>query len=108
MPAVGDHELAAECRSAVRGEENGSPVGPARAPSHIVLEHEQVEQLVGGHERRRPNVNESPLDAIERGMGAKLVGVHGHVVTTKSASDDGTQQPGGWLDDERDRHGQRR
>ena len=73
-----------------------------------MLEHQQVVQVVGRHEGGRAHIDQPSLDQLERRMGAKLPGVGDHVVAVESAGDDGPQQPGGWLDGERDRHGRRR
>ena len=61
----------------------------------IELEHQQVVEIVGRHEGGRSHVHEPSLDVLERGMGAKLVGVGDHIVPADSAGDDGPQQPGG-------------
>lgn len=51
MASVGDDELAAECGAGVGVEEDGAPVGPPRAPRHVVLQNQEIQQLIGAHER---------------------------------------------------------
>jgi hypothetical protein len=70
-----------------------------------VLEQQQVVQVVRRDQGGRADINEPPLDQLERRMGAQLLGIRDHVVATEPAGHDGPQQPGRWLDGERDRHG---
>lgn len=105
MPAIRDDELPAERRPGVGVEQDRSPIRPTQAAGVIVLEHQQVPQLIGGHERGRSHIDESSFDAHDRRVRAKVVRVRDHLVTAEPAGDHGTQQSGVWLDGERDRHG---
>ena len=107
MSAICHHQLAAERRPAVRAEQDRATVRATRTTGDIVLEHEELEQLIRRHERGRAYVHESALDTIERGMRAYLVRIPNHVIAAEPPGDDGSQQPGGWLDSERNRHGRR-
>ena len=108
VPPVGNDELAAKRRARVRGDEDRTPVCPARASCEVMLEHEQVVQVVGGHEGGRTHVDQPTLDVLQCGVDSQLAGVRDHLVTAESAGDDGPQQSGVWLDGKRDRHGRRR
>jgi hypothetical protein len=98
LPAVGDHELAAERGSRIRVEQNRASVGATSAAGDVVLHHEEIQELIGRHDRGGAHVDQPPFHAREVGIRAKLVRVPDHLVTAEPTRDDGAQQPGGWLD----------
>jgi hypothetical protein len=56
-----------------------------------VLDHEQIEQLVRRYDRRRTNIYEATLHAIQLRVLPKLVRVKHDLVTGEPSSYDGPQ-----------------
>jgi len=50
VASVGNHELAAEGRARLDVEQDHPAIGTAQTSRHVVLEHQQVVQVVGGHD----------------------------------------------------------
>ena len=47
---VGNHELATQGRARLDVEQDHPAIGTAQTSRHVVLEHQQVVQVVGGHD----------------------------------------------------------
>ena len=103
--SVGHDELATQVGTGFRVQQDDAPVRAAHAPRNVMLEQQQIVEIVRRYEGRRADIDQPSLDQLERGMGAQLLGVRDHLVAAEPAGYDGPQQPGGWLDGERDRHG---
>lgn len=98
-------QLSAKRWPVIGVEQNRATIRAANAAGHLVLDHEQVEQLICRRDRRRPNIHEATLDSRQLWMAAKLRRIEHDLVAREPPSHDGSQQSGGWLDGERDRHG---
>jgi len=70
VASVGHHELATQRRTRLRVEQDHAAIGAAQASRDVLLEHQQVVQVIGGHEGRRAHINQASLDQLERRMGA--------------------------------------
>ena len=105
MAPIRNNELAAECRPVIRVQENGATIRTAYAASHVVLDEQEIENLIRRHDSRRADIDQPTLHPRELRMRAKLRRIEHDFVSAEPSREDGSQQPGGWLDGKRDRHG---
>jgi hypothetical protein len=91
VPTIRHDELTTERRPVVGVQENRATIRASRAPRHVVLDHEQIEQLVRRYDRRRTNIYEATLHAIQLRVLPKLVRVKHDLVTREPSGYDGPQ-----------------